>query len=177
MWIFYFWLRLPTQKALSHLDFVVGKIAALGITNMFQFKRSLKKSTLRQYKSEWQCFLLNFATPREPLGIWQPEPHQRFGCPEMCALTWTMRLAPTAKEASIQDTVQNLSSGTNYVLQSYSAMRTGHRWCKWPQTVFKKTLPFFVQAIRIVLENLQTLSIKMMQKLLRRWEMLEWICL
>lgn len=34
-------------------------------------------------------------------------------------------------------------SGTNYVLQSYSAMRTGHRWCKWPQTVFKKTLPFF----------------------------------
>lgn len=47
-----FLLRLPTQKALSHLDFVVGKIAALGITNMFQFKRSLKKSTLRQYKSE-----------------------------------------------------------------------------------------------------------------------------
>ena len=118
------------------------------------------------------------ATPREPLGIWQPKsPHQRFGCPEMCALTWTMRLAPTAKEASIQDTVQNLSSGTNYVLQSYSAMRTGHRWCKWPQTVFKKTLPFFVQAIRIVLENLQTLTIKMMQKLSRRWEMLEWICL
>ena len=40
------------KKALSHLDFVVGKIPALGLTNMFQFKRSLKKSTLRQYKSE-----------------------------------------------------------------------------------------------------------------------------
>lgn len=91
--------------------------------HMFQFKGSLK-STLRQYKSESYTMLsLELCeTPREPLGIWQPEPLSGLtGCPEMCALTWTMRLAPIAKEASIQDTVQNLPE--EVLIMSFKAIQ------------------------------------------------------
>ena len=117
--------------------------------NMFK-RKALRKSTLRQYNLKASCFLFNFATHVNRWGFFWWQPSTSAVWLSRNALTWTTRRPQRKRHPS------KTRCSTNYVLQSYSAMRTAHRWCKRPRTVFKKTLPFFVQAIRIVLENLKT---------------------